>query len=58
VPLGRQNYTINGQIGCTALNASCVARGQGTITVDVDDVYNVVWSNPAIAQCAVSLIKQ
>ena len=56
VPLGRQNYTINGQIGCVQLG-SCTARGQGTLTVDEGDNYNVVWANSGIGQCQVTLVK-
>ena len=56
VPLGRQDYTINGQIGCVQLG-SCIARGQGTLNVEEDDTYNVVWGNSAIGQCQVTLVK-
>ena len=55
VPLGRQNYTIGGQIGCPYTGV-CAARGQGTINVDEGSAFNILWSNTAIGQCQVSLV--
>ena len=60
VPLGRQNYTITGQVVCTTLGGPvCAAQGRGTITVDEDDTFGLQWVLPGIGQpCPISLMKQ
>jgi hypothetical protein len=54
IPLGDQNYTITGQIGCPNLGA-CVATGAGSINVQDGGLYSLSWANVALGGCRVAL---
>ena len=46
VPLGDQDYSINGQIACTT--GVCQVSGSGSVEVRDGGVYNIGWVNVAI----------
>jgi Trypsin-like peptidase domain/PEGA domain len=57
VPLGDQDYSISGRIGCP--NAGiCNVRGSGSIDVRDGSIFNVTWANTAYGTCDVELIAQ
>ena len=54
IPLGKQSYTVTGQIGCP-LSGMCVASGSGSIEVRDGATYSVQWANVAYGGCRVLL---
>ena len=57
VPLGDQEYSIEGRIGCPNVGI-CNVRGSGSINISDGSVFNVVWQNTAYATCDVALVPQ
>lgn len=53
VPLGLQQYSISGTIGCTVGN--CTAGGIGQINIVPGGTYLIQWNNTGYAQCTVQL---
>ena len=54
VPTGRQPYEISGVISCGVAGA-CEASGAGTLDVEPNAGYNVVWHSTEYATCDVVL---
>lgn len=54
VPLVRSDYEATGTIGCP-YQGVCQATGYGSIDIQANHVYDVVWSNTAWGQCEVRL---
>ncbi len=55
VPLGIQQYSISGTIGCPTIGV-CTAGGFGQINVVPGGTYMVQWNNTGYAQCTVQLV--
>ena len=54
IPSGQQSYTVSGQINCLSVG-SCTVQGTGTIDVQPNQTYWVMWQNSAYGQCTVWL---
>ena len=57
VPIGEQNYRVDGEIGCPTAGM-CQVTGSGSIDVQDGATFNVVWSNTGYAKCSVVLVPQ
>jgi hypothetical protein len=59
IPMGKQRYTVQGQIGClvtfTGAPGRCNASGSGQIEVKDGAAYNTVWAGDAFGNCTVVL---
>ena len=53
---GTSDYQVAGTIQCSTIG-NCAAGGSGTIEVEDEATYNLVWQNVAIGQCGVTLVE-